>query len=737
MVLLIAGVGLTPGVQASFQVPQIALDGTTVGRYLTALPHFAQTTGAVPRVPAGSALAISYHEFQQKVLPDIFYDGLPLSINPYPGINFNPKLGTYVWGFKVGGAPQLYPGVTVEAQKGTATAVTYTNNLGTATVPPILQRYITVDQTLVWANPLGLVANNPARFAPYSGPQPVVPHLHGGEVRSDSDGGPDEWWTPGGEGILSTPTAPGGIRGPGYYKNVFDYPNAQEAATIWFHDHALGVTRTNVYAGIAAFWFVRDQFDTGTVGTGLNLPAGPQEIEIVFQDRQFDTNGQWLFPDGYPEGLNGPPTNPETHPFWNPEFFGDVIVVNGRSWPFLDVEPRRYRFRLLNGSNARVYEMRVDDTTIPATPVAGPPIYVIGTDGGLLDAPAITSSTTANRLIIASGERYDVIIDFTAFAGKTLTIMNTANGPFPGGPIVPDPLGTAELMQFRVSPTAVADTSFDPATSGCTLRGGADKPPAIVPLVNGAGGINPAVTLSKKRQLVLREIMGPGGPLEVLVNNTLFNGTRGGTVNPIPGSSRVGVNWLTELPQIGSTEEWEIINFTADAHPIHLHMIQFQVMNRQVFDDIGYTAAYEALFPAGAVIDGYGPPMDYNTVNFDGAIGGNPAVGSFLGVNPIQPPLPQEKGWKDTVLSYPGEVTRIIARWAPQDVALNAVKPGQNLFPFDPTYGPGYVWHCHIIDHEDSEMMRPYIPTKKADNTFAKFGGEIPGIVEPLLLMGP
>jgi FtsP/CotA-like multicopper oxidase with cupredoxin domain len=381
--------------------------------------------------------------------------------------------------------------------------------------------------------------------------------------------------------------------------------------------------------------------------------------------------------------------------------------------------------------------MRVDDTTIPATPTAGPPIYVIGTDGGLLDEPAITSSTPTNRFIIAPGERYDVIIDFAAFAGKTLTIMNTANGPFPGGPIVPDPLGTAELMQFRVSPTPVTDTSFDPATSGCTLRGGAGKPPAIVPLVNGTGGINPAVTLSKKRQLVLREIMGPGGPLEVLVNNTLFNGTRGGTVNPIPGSSRVGVNWLTELPQIGSTEEWEIINFTADAHPIHLHMIQFQVMNRQVFDDIGYTAAYEALFPVGAVIDGYGPPLDYNTVNLDGAIGGNPAVGPFLGVNPIQPPLPQEKGWKDTVLSYPGEVTRIIARWAPQDVAVNGVKPGQNLFGFDPTYGPGYVWHCHIIDHEDSEMMRPYIPTKKADNTFAKIGGEIPGIVEPLLLVGP
>jgi FtsP/CotA-like multicopper oxidase with cupredoxin domain len=168
-------------------------------------------------------------------------------------------------------------------------------------------------------------------------------------------------------------------------------------------------------------------------------------------------------------------------------------------------------------------------------------------------------------------------------------------------------------------------------------------------------------------------------------------------------------------------------------------MIQFQVKNREGYDDIGYTAAYEAAFLplAGAAIDGYGPPYDYNIANTDGAIGGNPPVSGFLTAGTLTAPLPYERGWKDTVLAWPGEVTRIIARWAPQHVAVNAVKPGQNLFPFDPTYGPGYVWHCHIIDHEDNEMMRPYIPTKKADNTFAKIGGEIPGIIEPLLLFGP
>ncbi len=732
MALLLAGAGLPSGVWASFQVPQTALDGTTVPKYQTPLPHFA---GA--RVAAGNALAISYREFQQKVLPDSFYAGLPASITPYsgpgPAITFNPQLGTYVWGYGVGGAAQNYPGFTVEAQKGTATAVTYTNNLGTAGAFPILQRYLTVDQTLMWANPLNLPEDSPDRFNPYSGPHPVVPHLHGGEVRSDSDGGPDSWWTPGGEGTFFTPPAAGGIRGPGFFTSVYTYPNSQEATTLWFHDHVLGVTRTNVYAGLAAFWLIRDQFDTGIPGAGLNLPAGPQEIELVFQDRQFDTFGQWLFPDGYPAGLTGDPPNPSIHPFWSPESFGDVIVVNGRSWPYLQVEPRRYRFRLLNGSNTRAYQIRLENKAI-GTP--GPPIYVIGTDGGLLDAPAITSSTPSNRLVISPGERYDLIIDFANFAGQSLTILNTANSPFPDGPIVPDPLGTAEIMQFQVSlPLVGTDTSFNPAAPGATLRGGAGQPPAIVRLTDGAGG--PAVTVNRKRQIVIREVFGLGGPREVLVNNTRFNGLREGSGTPVTDSNKVGVNYVTELPQIGSSEIWEIINLTNNAHPMHLHLVQFQLMNRQEINDTAYSAAWRDTFPGGGgVIDGYGPPMDYNTVNADGAIGGNPAVSPFH-IGPIETAFPYENGWKDTITAYPGKVTRIIARWAPQDLPVNGVRPGQNLFPFNPTYGPGYVWHCHIIDHEDNEMMRPYIPTRNANNTFSQFGAETPAVMELLLFADP
>jgi spore coat protein A, manganese oxidase len=732
--LLIVGSGLIGGAQASVQIAQTPLDGATVLKWQDPLPVFGPADPTHPRQPAGSAYTVYYEEFQQKVLYNSFYSGSLPIIDLGGGRTIDPNLGTTVWGYRVGARPQLYPGFTVEAQQGTPTTVTYINNLGTDTTFPILQKYITVDQTLMWANPLGALTTDPN---PYNGPQPVVAHLHGGEVRSDSDGGPDEWWTPGGEGYLSTPPAPGGIRGSGYFKNVYSYPNTQEGTTLWFHDHALGVTRTNVYAGLAAFYLLRDSFDTGLNTNPLKLPAEAQEMEIVIQDRQFDTNGQWFWPDGSVPGLNiavppNPTPIPPGHPFWIPEFFGDVIVVNGKSWPYLQVEPRRYRFRLLNGSNARFYEMRLY-AAYPTTP--GPDIYVIGTDGGLLDAPAKTSSSDTDRLIIAPGERYDLIVDFTSFANQTLTLRNFASWPFPDGNPTLDTEPFAELLQFQVAASVTSpDNTVDPSI-GAPLRGGTSQPPAIVRLVNPLNGTpGTGVTVNKKRQLILREVSGPGGPLEVLVNNTKFNGLRAGGVTPIPGSYRVGPNWLTELPQIGSTEQWEIINMTVDAHPIHLHMIEFQLMNRQLYDKTAYSYAYDVHFPGNAAIDGYGPALPYNHLNADGAIGGNPSVSHFCGLNPVKPPLPQEAGWKDTVIAYPGEVTRIMARWAPTGVALGGVKPGQNLFAFNPTYGPGYVWHCHIIDHEDNEMMRPYIPTKKADNTFATIGGEIPAM-ELLLLL--
>src|SRR5262249_18950623 len=315
----------------------------------------------------------------------------------------------------------------------------------------------------------------------------------GAEGPSAFDGAPHAWFTPG----LAD-------KGKGFVTNIYTYPNGQEAATLWLHDHALGMTRLNMYAGLAAFYLIRDAYDTGVAGTGLNLPAGPYEIELCVQDRQFDTNGQWLFPAGNPAGLNGTPPNPEIHPFWIPEFFGDAIVVNGKTWPYLNGEPRRYRFRLLNGCNARFLELRLADSSSHRP---GPAFWQIGTDGGLLDRPVALSKPGAphtRRLVLSPAARADLIIDFTGFEGRTLILLNSANAPFPSGD-APDPETNGQVMQFRVSlPLQGIDSSFDPARPGATLRGGPDQAPAIVRLALPAlGTIAPGVTISKRRQLIL------------------------------------------------------------------------------------------------------------------------------------------------------------------------------------------------------------------------------------------
>jgi FtsP/CotA-like multicopper oxidase with cupredoxin domain len=699
--LFVLGLGLVLCASPAFAsdlVPQTALPGKSVPKYVDPLPTFVRVSG--------TSVSVSMEEFQQKVLPASVYTGLPAPFNA----------GTFVWGYNVNGLGPSYPARTIEAQRTVPTTVTYTNNLvGPKGAPPFLQKYLTVDQTLHWADPLKVMceflttADQIAAgcFFPFAGPVPAVTHLHGAEVPSAFDGGPEQWFTP------------NGLRGAGYasLKNVkanqavYRYPNGQEATTLWFHDHALGSTRLNVFSGLAGFYFLRDGRDTGLATNPIKLPSGAQEIELLIQDRQFDTTGQLLFPDGNPSGLNGPPTNPDVHPFWSPEFFGDVIVVNGKSWPFLNVEPRRYRFRVLNGSNARMYDLGIRDPANVAGP--GPTIWQIGTDGGLLDAPAPIS--LPNRRFLAPSERADVIVDFSAFAGKTLILDNDAKAPFPSGAPA-DPQTVGQIMQFRVSKKAVTDTTCDPATNQCSLR--------ATPIVR-----LPSDRVDKTRQLILREIEGPGGPLEVLLNNTRWTGFKESTLTtvptPIPDSTQVIDNFVTELPRVGSTEVWEIINTTADAHPIHVHLIQFQVINRQPFQAGAYLTDYEAAFPAGAPNAGEGPPFNYSNDNNPTIPPGSNIVGGNIYVNPYlqgspTPPAANEAGWKDTAVMKPGEVTRIVARWAPQDVPVGDVSAGQNFYSFDPTAllgtkdfagnpgGPGYVWHCHILDHEDNEMMRPY-----------------------------
>jgi FtsP/CotA-like multicopper oxidase with cupredoxin domain len=417
------------------------------------------------------------------------------------------------------------------------------------------------------------------------------------------------------------------------------------------------------------------------------LPSGPYDIPIVIQDRSFDTTGQFFY-----NLASNPQPNPDIHPLWIPEFLGDAIVVNGKTWPYLNVEPRKYRFRLLNGSQARFYDLHFNDLR---------EFNVIATDGGYLPAPARTK-----QVLIAPGERYEIVVDFSnTKVGRKIQLRNRAATPYPAG-IRVDSATTAQIMEFRVVPLTAPDTSVVPNP----LR------TSYVDLT--APGAIPADAI--KRQLTLNEIIGAGGPLGLVLNNTEYN-------KVVEGFTTRD----TEMPAVGDTEIWEIINISADAHPIHLHLVQFQILNRQRFNVAGYQANYDAILLSKGVLPGQGPPYDYNAKNADGAIGGNPPVGPWLLKRPV-PPAPWEKGWKDTAVMMPGEVTRIAVRWAPTDapVAGNPCpagtvpaesKPcvptvGSNLYPFNPTQlvngEVGYAWHCHILEHEDNEMMRPFIVGK-------------------------
>lgn len=777
--------------QASIRVAQTLLDGATIPQFVDPLPTF---TGH--RVSGVGTVSVDMVELQQPVLPASIYAGLPAPFNA----------GTRLWGYDVNHKGPHWPGVTIEARQNVATRAVYTNNLrrpdGT---PPVLQQYLTQDLTFHWADPIGTSKNNGCVQGdenggltdagvlggtqnaydpggpcaqPYAGPVPTVPHLHGAEVLSAFDGHPDAWFTP---GLLQ--------KGPGFVSNVYQYPNRQEATALWFHDHALGSTRLNVLSGLAAVYLIRDARDTGLASNPITLPGGALEQEMVIADRIFDTNGQLLFPDGSLgannafNGYNNPPGNPNLHPFAIPEFFGDVITVNGRSWPHFEVQPRRYRFRILNASNARFYSMQLSQEatangqftgiatrfTDPAgVGVPGPHLWQIGSDGGLLDAPtdidALASPNTTAllnttpdppHLFMAPAERADIIIDFGGQAGKRFILTNTAVAPFPNGGAVTnalpppalqgapnDPAGpfevVSQVMEFRVElPLAGQDTSFNPAGNHPALRA---QP---IPNLRDQAQHHPDV----RRQLVLDEVedVTTGAPVEVMENNSHWNGRREGSSTVIPGSASNGHGLsTTELPQQGATELWEVANMTPDTHPLHIHLIQFQVIDVQPFlteyglchqfttssqDFSGaqeYRAAWDALFPGGTFngftfaphrfIPGYGPPGNYATKNGDGALGGNLAFGAVLNgvasafVGPAVPPAARDAGWKDTFKMFPCAVTRLAVRWAPQAKAAGSTHAGTNYFPFDPTEkGPGYVWHCHILDHEDNEMMRPML----------------------------
>lgn len=536
---------------------------------------------------------------------------------------------TTVWGYegmvrnKNGGQSYLQrssPGATFEAVRGISIVVRWMNRLSEPNLFP-------VDPTLHWANPNMMPMDPPKPWPEFppgfdkaQAPVPIVTHLHGGEVPSIYDGHPEAWQTY------------NNIKGETFVTNRYVYPNNQQSTTLWYHDHSLGITRLNVYAGLAGFYLLRDPKNLLDNQATTVLPCGKYEIPLVIQDKSFNSDGSLYFTN---QG-----DNPDIHPYWNPEFFGNAILVNGKTWPNLNVERRQYRFRILNGSNARFYNLRLSNNQS---------FIQIGTDGGYLEKPVELTS-----LLIAPAERADILIDFTALeAGTSVLLLNDAPTPYPGGDL-PDEDTTAQIMRFTV-----------PRNCQNSI--------ASLPLPNLLSTIPKLTNAQCTRALTLIEVMGENGPKEVLLNGQKWSAP------------------ITELPRVGATEIWSFINLTEDTHPMHLHLVQFQILNRQCFDVEAYKEEW---------IDKNGePPLCKPTIN--------PDITPYLKGDPI-PPDPNETGWKDTVRTNAGEVTNIIVRFAPQDIGCCEVVPGTNLYPFDPTSGPGYVWHCHILDHEDNEMMRPF-----------------------------
>ncbi|AUX35394.1 MULTISPECIES: multicopper oxidase family protein [Sorangium] len=549
-----------------------------------------------------------------------------------------PELGlppTTVWGYGSIHHPESfsYPGHTIEARWRRSVCVKWINELKDLRTGRFLPHLFAVDPTLHWANPPGGLEGRDGRSVvrghcppgPYRGPVPIVTHLHGSTpVEQESDGFPEAWYLPAArnipDGYAKTGTffdyfqrtsRLGHLWEPG--AAVFQYYNRQRPTTLWYHDHSLGLTRLNTQAGLAGLYIIRGGPQDLPKGVLPGPPPGPYdcpgakvyEVPLVIQDRSFNDDGSLFYPDsrGLPPELaedvyvpNGP-----VAPIWVPEFNGNTIVVNGRTWPYLEVEQRRYRFRILNGSNERLLILALSN---------GHPIWQIGSDGGFVPAPV-----PLQTLLMGPAERNDVIIDFSRVpAGTEVLLLNV--GPELHGDMstVADPETTGQVMQFRVVRATSRDTSVPPERLVL---------PEFEPL-----GDEEAI-----RRVSLSEEMLPGvGAVRLLL----------GTVEP-SGDRPRPLHWdhpITETPAVGSTEIWELYNFTEEAHPIHLHDVQFQVVERQPFDG-----------------------------------------------SPTRPPAAWETGYKDTVGALPGEITRIRVKF-----------PNAGLF----------VWHCHILEHEDNEMMRPY-----------------------------
>ena len=498
---------------ASRERERPALDPNTLARFVDPLPipAIARSSEFRPS-PTDPAVKLPYYRIEMRQ----FVSKLHRDLKP-----------TRQWGY---GA--AVPGPTFETRGGQGLIVEWVNLLPD-------KHFLPIDHSLH-----GAESDKPEVR--------TVVHLHGACTPPASDGYPEDWFVPG-------------------KSMICHYPNRQDAATLWYHDHAMGINRLNIFAGLIGVFIIRDEIEAA-----LNLPSGGYDIPLVICDRMFDREGQLYYP------VSGTPGAP-----WITEFFGDTMLVNGRIFPYLEVEPRKYRFRVLNGANGRFFHLSLSN---------GQRFHQVGTDAGLLPAPIELKS-----LLLAPAERADLVVDFSAYGGRQITVKSDS----------------FDIMQFRVLPTGGKDTSALPGR----LR-------PVPPIPQAEAVKTRSLTLMERDDLV-------GNAMVMLLNGTRWS---------MP---------ITENPVIDTVEIWNLINLTDDAHPIHLHLVRFQILDRRRLDTFSYQILKQLKFRGPAI-----------------------------------PPEPNEAGWKDTVRANPGMVTRIIVRFS--------------------GYTGRYVWHCHLLEHEDNEMMRPY-----------------------------
>jgi spore coat protein A, manganese oxidase len=689
---------------------------------------------ALPGILPAPVTGVTHYQ----MLIDQFQDsGVCPTLGPTTLWGYNPTrgLGGYIKPTHLGGI--------IIGQKGQPIQITFHNLLF------VNKHILPVDTTIPGANQ---AINRTAV------------HLHGGLVPWISDGGPFDWWRPLGDHglsflnnkVLNPLHLPGAAE---YY-----YPLKQSARFLWYHDHAYGITRLNAYAGLASGLLLRDSFEAGLINQGLPnyIEAGGNEIPLVFQDKIFvgpdirtkDPRWSSLVQSAAtkPGSLWYAHTYEANNPItgtgrWDlgqgglplpdassiPEFFGDTMLVNGTVFPEATVEARRYRLRMLNACNARFLNLQlyVDDgspngITLDANGIPrnapflnaatqSPSFLQIGTEGGFLPKPVKVASNAPllfqtppdqntgqldpsqmqKSLVLAPAERPDIIVDFANYAGKSIILYNDAPAPFPSGDDrndyfpgwnvgsgnfgVGNPVNgltkngfgpnTRVLMRFKVVAATSGDTLLKISTSTDLTKG---NDPLFVP--TGVTAPPPGV---KTRFLSLNEYYDAYGRLIQVLGNAAapYGSPLEGTatyLNYAPSGLSQSVGATEEVVKNGDTEVWEIFNNTGDVHPMHFHLVNVQIVNRQLFD--------------------------VANLNF----------GAFLG--PPIPPEQNERGWKETVPMYPGTVTRVIMRFDLSNTQIKDCKGRVVVTPPSPrTGGMEYVWHCHILEHEEHDMMHSLV----------------------------